>query len=88
MPNITLADGREITIDLSVITIREYRALFDKKQKQEDEDATLAKVVGLTVDELLDLSQPDYRRVTEAFFKAAREPLSDPNSVSESTSES
>lgn len=88
MPNLTLTDGREITIDLSVVTIREYRALFDKKQKQEDEDATLAKAVGLTVDELLDISQPDYRRLAEAFFKAAREPLSDPNSASESISES
>jgi len=88
MPNLTLNDGREITIDMSVITIREYRELFKKGQKQEDEDATLARASGLTVDELLDLSQPDFRRLAEAFFKAAREPLADPNSVSESTSES
>jgi hypothetical protein len=87
MPNLTLTDGREITIDLSVITVREYRALFDKKQKQEDEDATLAKACGLTAEDILDMSQPDFRRLAAAFFKTAREPLADPNSVSESTTE-
>jgi hypothetical protein len=68
-----------ITVDLSRITIREYRALFDKEQPQEAEDATIAKVCGLTVEELLELPQPDYRRLVKRFFDAARAPLSDPN---------
>lgn len=76
-----------VDIDLSRITIREYRSLFDKDQKQEDEDAVLAKACGLTVDELLGLSQPEYRRLVQEFFAKAREPLSDPNSPSGSTSQ-
>jgi hypothetical protein len=88
MPNITLPDGREITIDLSAITVREYRELFNTKQTAEEEDATMSKVSGLSVDELLDLPQPEYRRMWQVFFQGAREPLSDPNSVSESTLES
>ena len=52
MADITLADGREITFDLGTLTVKEYRALFDPKQTQADEDATMAKVTGLSADEL------------------------------------
>ncbi len=74
-------------IDLNRITIREYRSLFDKEQKQEDEDAVIAKACGITVDELLGLSQPEYRKCIKAFFDKAREPLTDPNSPSGSSSQ-
>ena len=76
--DVTLSTGKVLPVDLSKITIKEYRALFDKDQRREDEDATLAKCFGITVDELLELSQPDYRRAAAAFFEAAREPLEDP----------
>lgn len=77
--DLVLADGRPVTLDLGKISIREYRALFDKTQTRDDEDATMAKVAGMTVDELLDLPQPDYRRLTTAFMKKAAAPLADPN---------
>jgi len=75
----TISDGRVLTVDLTKISIREYRALFAKDQPQAEEDATLAKAAGLTVEELLELSQPDYRRLVALFFEKAREPLADPN---------
>lgn len=78
--------GKEITVDLNRITIREYRSLFDPAQAREDEDAIIAKAFGVTVEEMLDLSQPEYRRLTKIFFEKAREPLDDPNSQSGSTS--
>ena len=55
MANVTLSDGREIEFDLSKMTIREYRALFDAGQPEEDEYKTLAKVSGLSEDEIGDL---------------------------------
>lgn len=79
MADLTLADGRVITVDLHRVSVREYRALFADDQPQAEEDATLAKAAGLTVDELLNLGQPDYRRLAALFFKLAREPLADPN---------
>ena len=82
--NVTLSGGKTVTLDMAKITIREYRELLATKD-QAEEDGILAKVAGLTVDELLDLPQPDYRRVVDTFFKTAREPLADPNSVSVST---
>ena len=69
----------EFDIDLTRITIREYRSLFDKEQPQDQEDAVIAKAAGITVEQLLELSQPDYRRLLTKFFKGASEPLSDPN---------
>jgi hypothetical protein len=84
--DVTLHDGRDLSVDLHKITIREYRSLFDRAQPQENEDALIARCVGMTLDEYLSLSQPDYRRVGEAFLKRAREPLADPNSVSASSS--
>jgi hypothetical protein len=74
-----MVDLNDLKIDLSRVTIREYRALFDKGQPQDEEDATIAKACGITVDELLDLSQPEYRRLCKRFFDTAREPLADPN---------
>lgn len=86
MADVTLHGGRVITIDLHRISMREYRAMVDTSQPREQGDATLAKAAGLTVEELLDLPQPDYRRLVGAVIKAAREPLADPNSVSASSS--
>lgn len=77
--DITLPGGREITFDLSRISEREYRTLFDRGQSIEDEDALIAKVTGLAVEELLDLSKADFKRIWAAFFKKVREPLSDPS---------
>ena len=81
----TLSDGREITFDLYKVTLEEYRALFSRKQAQEDEDVIMARVAGLEVEDYRKLPYPDWRRLTLAFFEAARSPLADPNSVSEST---
>lgn len=78
MADLTLHDGRTITLDMNRITIREYRALFDNKQDLDAENETLAKAFGIGVDEFLDLSQPDFKRATALFFETARAPLDDP----------
>ena len=75
MQTVKLSNGREITVDIGRISVREYRALFNPEQKQDDEDSTPAKVAGLAVDELLDLSQPDYRRIITAMLADAKQPL-------------
>jgi len=50
--------------DLSKITLREYRAIFDKEQPQDEEDAIMAKVFGFeTADEMLDQLNPKEYRV-------------------------
>jgi hypothetical protein len=83
---VTLSSGAEITVDLRLVTMRQYRAIFAPEQPQADEDATIARACGLSVDEYLDLPQPDVRQIIDAFLKAASQPLKDPNFQSASTS--
>jgi len=86
MVTVTLSDGRELTVDLTKISIREYRRLFKDETTPDEEDVLLAPCFGLTLEEFEALPYPDYKRVTKAFFERARDPLADPNSVSASTS--
>jgi hypothetical protein len=72
-------------IDLERITIKEYRSLFDKGQADDTGDAIVAKAAAITIEELQALSQPAYRRLIKAFFKAAQEPLADENLASGSS---
>ena len=79
MADIVLSNGREITFNLELLTLREFRLLFDKSQPQETEDVILSKVCGMTADEYRDLPYMEWRRLTFNLFKRLRDPLSDPN---------
>lgn len=77
--DLVLSSGKEITIDLHKISVREWRDLVSDKGDQEQEDELTARICGLTVDEMLDLPQPDYRKLLVAIVKKAKEPLADPS---------
>lgn len=79
MADIILEDGREIDFDLKALTLKEYRALFDVSQSDEDEFATLAKVSGLAADEIGELSLYEWKRFYRCFLDKCRQPLADPN---------
>ena len=86
MADIILSDGREIVLDLNKISIKEYRALFDPDQPEEEEYAILAKVCNLKPENISALGYDDWRKLIRAFFDKARQPLADPNLPSASTS--
>ena len=71
---------------MRLITMREYRSLFDQSTTPDQDDRVYAKALGLTADELVDLPQPDYRQACYAVLDVARKPLENPNSASVSTS--
>lgn len=79
MADHTLPDGRAIDFDLGKVTRREYSALIEGRLTNAQDDEIIARAAGLTVDELGNLTQPEWRRLVRAFFKKAREPLADPN---------
>ena len=79
MPDVTLGDGREIVFDLRRLTIKEYRALFQPDQPDAEEYATLAKVTGLSADEIANLPLLEWKRLYLAFMSACAQPLTDPN---------
>ncbi len=76
---LTLSDGRALKVDLTKISIKEYRRLFAESTTPDEEDELLAPCFGLTLEEWQSLSYPDYKAATKAFFEAARNPLADPN---------
>jgi len=83
---VTLTDGRQVTVDLSKISLKEHRSLFTPDQ--ENEDRLLARVAGMSVEDFTALQMADWKLITEVYFWLARNPVFDPNSVSGSTSTS
>lgn len=83
---VTLSDGREVTVDLSKITIKEHRSLFDAADKQENEDRLLSRVCGMSLEDFQNLPAIDWKLLTECYFWLFRNPVFDPNSASASTS--
>lgn len=87
MSDVTLSTGKEITFDFYAITFREWRGLFNKEEADEISDTNIARVGGMTYDELLDMSFADHHLFMQEFWKRARDPLKDPkNSQSVPTS--
>lgn len=65
-------------IDLTRITMREWRELWNPETPAEREDELFAKILGITPDEWLDMPQPEVRRYARLVLKAGTEPMSDP----------
>lgn len=74
-----MGDGHEVEFDLSKLTIKEYRALFDPSQPHAEEYATLAKVTGLKAEDIEKLPLLEWRKFYKAFLEACSQPLDDPN---------
>jgi len=83
--DVKLSDGRGLRIDLSQITMLQFRSVLDPAQDAVEGDTIIGKCVGMTAEELGALPLPDYKRLVRAFFRKAREPLADPKGPSEST---
>lgn len=77
-----------IKIDLYALSVSDIRKLLDVKQKAHEGDAILGKAVNLSIDELLEMSYPDYRKLTRAFWQLVNDPLKDEDEVKNSRSES
>jgi hypothetical protein len=88
MSDLKLSDGRELDIDLNKITIKEWRALLNPEQKEEEEYRILGKVVGLKAKDIENLPYMDFRLLGNRVAEKASAPLSDPNLSSESSSQS
>jgi hypothetical protein len=80
MADITLGDGREITFDLSKITVEEYDELLNKGLSRKRERELLCAPCGLTEEEIKKISMADYKRLALGFIKAAIAPVSEESS--------
>ena len=62
-------------IDLTKITHREWRGLFNPAQADKDGDEIIARASGLTVEEVGELNFYDFRALFKAITDKAAKPL-------------
>lgn len=74
-----LPGGGVVTFDLNKVTRKQYTDFARGKMTDDQDNALLAKVTGLRVAQIENLTQPEFRRLVRAFYKKAMEPLADPN---------
>lgn len=72
-----LSNGSEINVDLERISIKEWRDMWKTETDDDVSDELVARIVGMTIDELRALSFRDFQRVAKAIRKAAMNPLED-----------
>jgi len=75
---VTLYSGKEVTIDPMKITMREWKDITNLGKTADEEAAILTKVTGIKESELIDMLQPDYRLIIDAFIRAGTQPLTNP----------
>lgn len=79
MSEVTLKDGKVIQVDVSSMTVAEWRRFVSPSGTVADENAIITKCTGLTADEIEKLNYQDFRRLVKAIVVNAREPLNDPS---------
>lgn len=86
MADITLLDGRELEVDLTKLTRRQFMRLMDNLVTDDEASALLGAAVGLSAAEVMGLAMLDWRRVFLGVVGKGMQPLAVPNSVSASSS--
>ena len=76
-PDVVLADGREITFDLTKMKVKEWRKFIDEVTP-EAEDELMERCAGLEPGAVGDFDYVEWRAFTKAFYKCIRE-AADPN---------
>jgi hypothetical protein len=79
MSEVTLKDGKVIQVDVSNMTVAEWRRFVSPSGTVADENAIITKCTGLTADEIEKMNYQDFRRLAKAVIQNAREPLNDPS---------
>lgn len=79
MADFTTKSGIEINFDFDLITVAEYRSIFDPKQAAKLDDTVIEKVCGVDAGFILGLTVNENKRLFKAFLKAANSPVTDPN---------
>jgi len=79
MSDLKSLDINDVDIDLSQISIKEWRSLSDPAQPVAEEFALISRVIGWEVEDIANINQPDYQRLIIALVLRAANPVSDPN---------
>jgi len=82
---VKLSDGRSITVDISTMTVKEWRGFWKLTTPDTESDAVISRLTGIPAKEIPSLLNDDLRRITTEIVKLSNRPLNDPNSLSAST---
>lgn len=74
-----------LVFDLHQVSRKQYSDFRLGRMTDDGDNALLARVTGLSVAEVEAMPLLEFRRMVQAFFKKATEPLADPNSASASS---
>ena len=72
--NVKLTDGREIALDVSGVTVKEWRDFVSPNTPDKNGDALIAKVTGLEVSAVEGLLYADYRTLVREIVRACNTP--------------
>jgi hypothetical protein len=87
MGDVTLSTGEKVRIDTSKFTNLEWRTFFRGTGTDEADYAFIEKATGIKAKKWDDMLRDDSRRIVAEIRRVGNEPLADPNSQSESTSD-
>lgn len=76
---VTLLDHTTVTVDISSLKHKEWVEMLTPGTSDEDTNVIAARLCGLTVEQVENLPEVDYRRIFQKVFELVRQPLSDPN---------
>lgn len=79
MGELTLSNGKTVTINTSEAEWGEWRAFFRSKMTDEEENVFIAKMSGISADEIDKMKRDDIRRIITAIIEVGSNPLADPN---------
>lgn len=71
---ITLSTGRKIEIDLSKVTRLDYKKFVDPRGNLSDEDTFVSKACGMTIEQVNELSEPEFRELVQEIFNERNSP--------------
>jgi hypothetical protein len=76
-----LSSGSEIVVDLTKISIKEWREMWDLHSDDAKSDEIFGRCVGMSLDEVQALNFRDFQQVGRAIREAASQPLEDPKNL-------
>ena len=81
---VVLSDKREIEVDVSTMTLKEWRNIWSPSTSDEESDKVVARLANMKSKDLESMLRDDYRRIISKIFELSNRPLDDPNSPSAS----
>ncbi len=79
MAEITLKSGKVVNIDVTTVTVKQWREFSEPSSSAEKQNTFITACTGLTTPEIDDLPYIELKRILKEIIIAVQNPLSDPN---------